>query len=164
SSVFVGGRRADAPGSVVFPTLAGRRTMLVEVQALVGSSSGGPNPRRSVRGVESSRVHQILAVLQRHAGLSFWDREVYVAVSGGVQVREPEADLPVAVALASSLLDRPVGDVATWGEVGLTGEVRVGSQAARRAEEAARLGLRSVAPPVPTPVQKALADLGLLSG
>jgi DNA repair protein RadA/Sms len=161
SSAFVGARRADVPGTVVFPTLQGRRTVLVEVQALVGLSGGAPNPRRSVRGVDASRVHQILAVLQRHAQLGFVDREVYVAVTGGVQVREPEADLPIAVALASSLLDRPVGDVATWGEVGLTGEVRSASQAARRAEEAARLGLRAVAPPKPAPLDKVLADLGL---
>lgn len=162
STAFVAARRSDAPGTVVFPTLQGRRTILVEVQALVGIPAVGPNQRRSVRGVEASRVHQILAVLQRHAQLSFVDREVYVAVTGGVQVREPEADLPVAAALASSLLGRPVGDVATWGEVGLTGEVRSGNQAARRAEEAARLGLRSVVPTSSTPIDKALVDLGLL--
>lgn len=162
STAFVAGRRADVPGSVVFPAIQGRRTILVEIQALVGGANGTPNQRRSVRGVDSSRVHQILAVLQRHAGLSFWDREVYVAVTGGVQVAEPEADLPIAVALASSLLDRPVGDVATWGEVGLTGEVRAVSQAARRAEEAHRLGLRPNAPTEPTPIPKVLADLGLV--
>ncbi len=162
STAFVTGRRSDAPGSIVFPAIQGRRTILVEIQALVGAANGTPNQRRSVRGVESSRVHQILAVLQRHAGLAFWDREVYVAVTGGVTIAEPEADLPIAVALASSLLDRPIGDVATWGEVGLTGEVRAMSQSARRAEESHRLGLRPVAPAEPTPIPKTLADLGLL--
>ena len=162
SSAFVAGRQTGASGSVVFPTIQGRRTVLVEVQALVGGPSGGPNPRRSARGVESARLHQIVAVLDRHAGLPFSDREVYVAVQGGFTVREPEADLPVAAALASSLLDRPVGDVATWGEVGLTGEVRPASQSARRAEEAARLGLRSVVPSEARPLAAVLADLGLV--
>ena len=162
STAFVTGRRSDVAGSIVFPAIQGRRTILVEIQALVGAANGTPNQRRSVRGVDNSRVHQILAVLQRHAGLSFWDREVYVAVTGGVTIAEPEADLPIAVALASSLLDRPIGDVATWGEVGLTGEVRSVSQSARRAEEADRLGLRPVAPAEPMPIPKVLADLGLL--
>jgi DNA repair protein RadA/Sms len=83
----------------------------------------------------------MLAVLYRHAGLSFADQEVYVNVVGGLRLTEPAADLPVALALASSLLDRPLGPMAAWGEVGLTGELRPVALAARRREEASRLGV-----------------------
>ncbi len=161
SSVFVEGRQTGAAGSVVFPSIQGRRTVLVEVQALVGANAVGPNPRRSVRGLDAARVHQIAAVLERHVGFSLAEHDLYVAVQGGVQVREPEVDLAVAAALVSSHLDRPVGDVATWGEIGLTGEVRPASQSARRAEEAARLGLRAVVPARPGPLAAALAALDL---
>lgn len=131
------------PGSVVFPAVDGRRPLLVEVQALVADASA-PQPRRSVKGLEAARVHQIVAVLERHAGLSFAGRDLYVSVVGGLRLRDPGADLPVALALASSLLEVPVGPVAAWGEVGLTGEVRPVANAEHRTAEAQRLGLQTV--------------------
>ncbi len=146
SRALVGGWTGHAPGAVVFPTVEGRRPVLVEVQALVADAGPLP-PRRSVRGLDAPRVHQVLAVLHRHAGLSFASSHVYVAVAGGVRVREPAGDLAVALALASSLLDRPLGPVAAWGEVGLTGEVRPASHDARRREEASRLGISRVVAP-----------------
>jgi DNA repair protein RadA/Sms len=133
----------DVPGSVVFPAVDGRRPLLVEVQALVAGSSG-PQPRRSVKGLDAARIHQIVAVLERHAGLSFAGKDVYVSVVGGIRLHDPGADLPVAIALASSLLGRPVGAIAAWGEVGLTGEVRAVAHADHRQAEAKRLGLRVV--------------------
>jgi len=86
-------------------------------------------------------VHQVLAVLDRHADFHLADRDVYVSVVGGLQVRDPGVDLPVAVALVSSFLNRPLGPTAAWGEVGLTGEVRAVAYGDRRAAEAARLGV-----------------------
>ncbi|MFQ5948878.1 MAG: DNA repair protein RadA, partial [Acidimicrobiia bacterium] len=101
-AALVAGWQGGVPGSVVFPAIDGRRPLLVEVQALINEATT-PQPRRSVKGIDSARVHQLLAVLDRHAGLSFAAKDVYVGVVGGIRVSEPAADLPVAVALASSL-------------------------------------------------------------
>ncbi len=140
SRALIGDWRGRVAGSVLFPAVEGKRPLLIELQALV-SRSATPQPRRSVRGVDPAKVHQLLAVMERHAGLSFTQADVYVSAVGGVRVREPAADLPIALALASSLLDRPLGAVAAWGEVGLTGEVRPVAHASRRADEAVRLGI-----------------------
>lgn len=146
SRALIGSDMGQVAGTVVFPALQGRRPVTVEVQALV-APAGYPQPRRSIRGFEPARVHQLLAVLDRHAGLSFADHEVYVTAVGGMRLREPAADLPIALALASSLLDRPLGPVAAFGEIGLTGEIRPVPLADRRADEVARLGLSSTVSP-----------------
>ncbi len=146
SAAFLADWRGAVPGTLAFPTVEGRRPVLVEVQALA-SPTTLPQPRRSVRGVEPSRVHQMLAILDRHAKLSFSDQEVYVNIVGGLRLTEPATDLPVALALASSRLDRPLGPLAAWGEVGLTGELRPVAHEARRVEEAARLGIPTTVAP-----------------
>jgi len=159
------GSRGDVPGSVVFPAVDGRRPLLVEVQALV-APSGAPQPRWSVKGLEPARVHQVVAVLERHAGLSFAGKDIYVSVVGGIRLRDPGADLPVALALVSSLLGKPVGSLAAWGEVGLTGEVRAVAHWEHRAAEAKRLGLKKVIGPTGDGhdrILAALAEAGLLS-
>ena len=137
--------KGDVPGTVAFAGMEGRRSVLVEIQALVAPSST-PQPRRSVKGLEVARLHQLLAVLDRHAGASFGGVDVYVNVTGGLRIREPGADLPVALALMSSLQDRPLGRTAAWGEVGLTGEVRAVWGTDHRREEAVRAGLAVIAP------------------
>jgi DNA repair protein RadA/Sms len=139
-------RRTGVPGSVVFPAVDGRRPLLVEVQALVADAPI-PQGRRSVRGLEAARVHQVIAVLERHAGVPFAGRDVYVSVVGGLRITDPGADLPVAIALASSLQGVALSSVAAWGEVGLTGEVRSVPHGARRTEEAARLGIATTIGP-----------------
>lgn len=141
---LLGDWQGDVPGTVAFAGVEGRRSVLVELQALVAPTSN-PQPRRSVKGIEVARLHQILAVLDKHVGAGFGGADVYVNVTGGLRIREPAADLPLAVALMSSLLDVPVGRVAAWGEVGLTGEVRPVSGAEHRREEASRAGLGVVA-------------------
>jgi DNA repair protein RadA/Sms len=138
--------RGQAAGTVVFPSVEGRRPVLVEVQALVAPSTV-PQPRRSVRGLQPARVHQLLAVLERHAGIALSSHEVYVNVVGGIQISEPGADLAVALALASSFMDRPLGSLAAWGEIGLTGEVRPIPHDRRRREESARLRIERVVTP-----------------
>lgn len=156
--------RSAVPGSVVFPAVDGRRPLLVEVQALVAEATT-PQPRRSVKGLETARVHQLLAVLERHAGLSFAGRDVYVSVVGGIRLRDPGADLPVAIAVASSLLDRAVGPLAAWGEVGLTGEVRPVAHHDRRAGEVGRLEIPTAIGPSPSGadrIEGVLARVGLL--
>ena len=146
SKVFLQGWESDVPGTVVFPAVEGRRSVLVEIQALVAPTNL-PQPRRSIRGLDPARVNQVLAVLQRHGGLRLQEQEVYVNVVGGWRIDEPGCDLPVALAIASSALDRPLGRLAAWGEIGLAGEVRSIPFEARRTEELNRMGLdRRVAP------------------
>jgi DNA repair protein RadA/Sms len=138
-----------APGSVVAPTLEGSRPILVEVQALVAPTAYG-TPRRTASGVDPNRLALLVAVLGRRAGIGLANHDVYANLAGGLTVDEPGLDLPLAIALASSLRDLPVrpGTVAI-GEVGLLGELRAVSGLERRLREAARLGFtRAVVPPL----------------
>ena len=146
SKVFLEGWQPDVPGTVIYPAVEGRRSILVEVQALV-SPTNQPQPRRSIRGLDPTRVNQVLAVLHRHAGISLYDKEVFVNVVGGWRIDDPGSDLPVAIAVASSAFDIPLGKLASWGEIGLAGEVRSIPFEARRIEELDRMGLeRRIAP------------------
>ena len=146
SRVFLQDWRQDVAGNIVFPAVEGRRSILVEMQTLTDETRAFP-PRRSVRGVEANRVHQILAVLNRHAQLKVSDMEVYVNVVGGWTLDEPACDLALALALASSLTGQPLGSTAAWGEIGLSGEVRSVSHHQRRMEEARRVGVERVVAP-----------------
>jgi len=139
---FLAEHDGPAPGSVVAPTLEGSRPLLVEVQALVAPGPGG-TPRRTTSGVDANRVSLLVAVLGRRAGIGLGSHDVYVNLAGGLTVDEPGLDLPLAIALASSLRDRPVAaDTVAIGEVGLLGELRTVSGLDRRLREAARLGFR----------------------
>jgi DNA repair protein RadA/Sms len=136
-----------APGSIVAPTLEGSRPLLVEVQGLVAPGPGG-TPRRTASGVDANRVALLVAVLARRAGVGLATHDIYVNLAGGLAVDEPGLDLPLALALASSLRDRPIasGTVAI-GEVGLLGELRSVVGLERRLREAARLGFgRAIVP------------------
>jgi DNA repair protein RadA/Sms len=165
SSMLVADRDHSAPGSVLFPTMDGRRAMLVEVQALtVGTSA--PQPRRNAKGIPIARLHQVLAVLERHAGVSTAAHDVYLSVMGGVRVTEPAADLAMAVAVASAVNDVAVGRAAAWGEVGLTGEVRSVTRAATRRAEAVRFGVECMVSPegAVATIGDALRALGVSAG
>lgn len=140
SAVLSGDRAGTSAGSVLFPALDGRRSLLVEIQALTVPTKTA-QPRRSVKGLPASRVHQILAALEKHGGFKMGGLEVYVSVMGGISISEPAADLPTALAIASAAADVPLGPSAAWGEVGLTGEVRRVEQADRRRAESHRLGI-----------------------
>jgi DNA repair protein RadA/Sms len=127
--------------------MEGSRPLLVEVQALVAAGPGG-TPRRTTSGVDANRVALLVAVLGRRAGIGLASHDVYVNLAGGLSVDEPGLDLPLALALASSLRDRPIaaGTVAI-GEVGLLGELRSVTGIERRLREAARLGFsRAIVP------------------
>jgi DNA repair protein RadA/Sms len=140
-------RRPGAAGSAVAVALEGTAPLLVEVQALVAPSTLG-TPRRVALGFDGSRLSLLLAVLERRAGVSFADRDVFVNLAGGLMLREPGLDLGVAAALLSSAGDRPLpDDLALFGEIGLLGEVRAVSRAAARVREAAALGFGRVAMP-----------------
>jgi DNA repair protein RadA/Sms len=137
------------PGSVVLCAMEGSRPLLVEVQALVAPTELVP-PRRVANGVDRNRLALVLAVLARHAGVSFGSSDVFVSVAGGVRVDEPGADLAVALALASAARGVPLGQgrpVAAFGELGLTGELRHAAHGDRRLAEAAKFGLEPVLHP-----------------
>src|SRR5215211_4223558 len=106
TGLFVSEHAEPVAGTCVTVMMEGRRPLLAEVQALVGPSAA-PQPRRTTSGLESSRVAMVLAVLGNRVGLKLTDQEVYVATVGGVKITEPVADLAVAIAVASSVMDRP---------------------------------------------------------
>lgn len=147
SRLLLAERQDEAVGTVACASVEGTRPLLLEVQALVAPSPFAA-PRRVVSGLDASRVHLILAVLEQHAGIRVSNADVYVNVAGGVRIAEPAGDLAVALAVASSVTGYPVP--ASWvvfGEVGLTGEVRTVSHAGRRLEEASRLGFAAAVLP-----------------
>src|SRR5262249_17511811 len=130
----------NAPGSVVLCSVEGSRPILVEVQALVSTSTYG-NARRTASGLDPNRLSLLLAVLEKRAGLNLAADDVFVNIAGGIVVDEPAADLRVIAAVASSVRNRPVAPMtAVFGEVGLAGEIRGISQAALRVREAAQMG------------------------
>ena len=147
SALFLAERRGSVSGTTVFAGIEGTRPVLVEIQALV-SPSPLATPRRAVVGWDSSRLAMLLAVLETRCELAFAGNEVYLNVAGGLRIGEPAADLAVALALISALTDRPVPeDVAAFGEIGLSGEVRMVSQPELRQREAGKLGFRRVLMP-----------------
>jgi DNA repair protein RadA/Sms len=142
SAAFLAERPAGAPGSAVLATLEGSRPVLVEIQALV-SRSGLAMPRRTAIGLDPGRVALLLAVLDKRMRMPLHDQDVFLNVVGGLRVDEPAADLAVIAAVASSTRGHALAaDVAVWGEVGLTGEVRGVGRADARLHEAARQGFR----------------------
>jgi DNA repair protein RadA/Sms len=140
SKLFLAERPVASPGSAVVCCIEGSRPILVEVQALVSSSLYG-NARRMAIGIDQNRLSLLVAVLEKRAGLSLVGEDVFVNVAGGMSIDEPAADLAVVAAVASSLRNRPVRQkTAVFGEIGLAGEVRAVTQAARRVREAAQMG------------------------
>jgi DNA repair protein RadA/Sms len=140
SELFMGERHGAASGSAVTALLEGTRPVLVEVQALAAKAGFG-TPQRVATGFDGRRLALLLAVLDKRAGLSFAQLDVFLNVVGGIRMQEPAGDLAVAAALASSVYDRPLPPNAIFlGEVGLGGEVRPISQTERRLAEAAKMG------------------------
>lgn len=140
SALFLSRHTAEVAGSCVMATQEGTRPLLVEIQALVDTAHV-PNPRRLSVGLEGHRLAMLLAVLHRHAGVSTYDQDVFVNAVGGVRITEPAADLPVLLAILSSLRNRPLpSGLFAFGEVGLAGEVRPAPRGQERLREAAKLG------------------------
>jgi DNA repair protein RadA/Sms len=142
SAIFLSGNSAPQPGSCVMVTREGTRPLLVEVQALVDSSPLS-NPRRVAVGMEGNRMAMLLAVLHRHGGVAVGDQDVFVNVVGGIRVQETAVDLPVLLAVLSSLRDRPLAEqTIAFGEVGLSGEIRPVPNGEERLKEAATHGFK----------------------
>ena len=147
SQLFLSERASGAPGSAVVCCIEGSRPILVEVQALVSTSTYG-NPRRMAIGIDQNRLALLLAVLEKRAGLSLAGDDVYVNIAGGMTIDEPAADLSVIAAVASSVRNRGLApSTAVFGEVGLSGEIRGIPQAALRVKEAAQMGFSRVVLP-----------------
>ena len=143
SARFLSERRRGVAGSAVTAAREGSRSLLVEIQALVGPQSAG-SPRRVAIGLDPSRLALLLAVLEG-AGISLTSREVFVSCAGGLDVSEPAVDLAVVAALASSSRGRALPEGSVWfGEIGLLGEVRTVTAGVSRLKEAAALGFEAV--------------------
>jgi DNA repair protein RadA/Sms len=140
SALFLSHHDRNVAGACVMVTQEGTRPLLVEIQALVDTAHGS-NPRRLSVGLEQNRLAMLLAVLHRHAGVAVFDQDVFVNAVGGVKIDEPAADLPVLLAIVSSLRGQPLPEkMVAFGEVGLAGEVRPVQRGQERLKEAAKLG------------------------
>ena len=147
SKLFLSERATGTPGSAVLCCVEGSRPILVEVQALVSTSTYG-NARRMAIGIDQNRLSLLLAVLEKRAGLSLAGDDVYVNIAGGVSIDEPAADLSVAAAVASSVRNRGLAPAtAVFGEIGLSGEIRGIPQAPLRIREAVQMGFTRIIMP-----------------
>ncbi|MBM3468679.1 MAG: DNA repair protein RadA [Alphaproteobacteria bacterium] len=140
SALFLNDHNQDVSGSAIFAGIEGTRPILTEIQALVAPTYLA-SPRRTAVGWDAGRLSMILAVLEARCGLIFGNKDVYLNVAGGLKVTEPAADLAVAAALVSALVNVPIPSQSVFfGEIGLAGEVRPVAQAENRLKEAAKLG------------------------
>lgn len=163
SAIFLSAHSGPTSGSAVMVTREGTRPLLVEVQALVDQSSLG-NPRRVALGLEQNRLAMLLAVLHRHGGVAAYDQDVFVNVVGGIRVQETAADLPVLLAVLSSLRDRPLPEkTVAFGEVGLSGEIRPVPNGDERLKEAAHHGFqKAIVPKANAPKKSKVGDMEIV--
>jgi DNA repair protein RadA/Sms len=144
SSIFLNRGDTPSPGTLVTVIWEGTRPLLVELQALVDDSALG-NPRRVAVGYDGNRLAMLLAVLNRHGGIFTGDQDVFLNIVGGVRVSETAADLATLLAIVSSLRNRPIPhDVAVFGEVGLSGEIRPVPNGQERCREASKHGFKRI--------------------
>ncbi len=147
SAVFLSERPENAPGSVVAASMEGTRPILVELQALVSSTSFG-TPRRTILGLDQNRVALLVAVMEKQLGMHLMGHDIFMNVAGGVKIIEPAIDMGIVSAIASSFLDRPIRkDTMVVGEVGLAGEVRAVGNVDIRISEARKMGFTRIVAP-----------------
>ncbi len=164
SELFMKERTDNAtPGSVIIAANEGTRALLVEVQALVGSTSY-PSPRRVSTGVEYNRLLQIIAVLEKRIGLNLSKHDVYVNVIGGIEIDEPAADLGIALAIATCFRDVVVdSDCVIIGEISLSGEIRNVSDIEKRIYEAQKLGFKkAIVPKLSKKLPQGLSEIEII--
>ena len=151
SALFLHSREHPVSGAAVFAGMEGTRPLLAEIQALVSPSTMA-TPRRATVGYDSARLSMILAVLETRAGMRFADKEVFLNVAGGLKINEPAADVAVSLALLSALMDKPIPTrLVSFGEIGLTGEIRAVSRTDARLKEAMALGFTQAIIPAASP-------------
>lgn len=162
SAIFLARAPEPAAGSVVTVTREGGRPLLIELQALVDRMRFGA-PRRIAQGLDANRVAMLLAVLNRHAGVSLQEHDVFVNAVGGIEINETAWDLPAVLALASSLRDKPLpNSLVAFGEVGLTGEVRPVAYGEERLKEAQKQGFKLALVPKDNAPRKAMDGLRVI--
>ena len=143
SEIFLSGNPSPTPGSAISPSIEGTRPLLVEIQALVTTSTTAGFPRRVIAGVDYNRVLLLLAVLEKAKGIPLHKYDLFINVVGGIKIEEPGTDLPVIFAIVSSLKDKPLPPKTLFvGEVGLSGEVRGVTNIKMRIKEAEKLGFK----------------------
>lgn len=163
SAIFLSQHAQAVPGSVIMVTLEGSRPLLVEVQALVDTSHANA-PRRLAVGFEQNRLAMLLAVLHRHGGIATYDQDVFANVVGGVRVTETGADLPVILAVVSSLKNRCVPqDMVVFGEVGLAGEIRPVPNGQERLSEARKHGYKRALVAAANAPRKGMEELEIIA-
>lgn len=163
SAIFLSRHEQSVSGSVIMVTIEGSRPLLVEVQALVDQSQLG-NPRRVTVGFEHNRLAMLLAVLHRHGGIMTADQDVFANVVGGVRVTETGADLPVMLAVMSSLRNKSLPiDMVVFGEVGLAGEIRPVPNGQERLIEAQKHGYKRALIPAANKPRKPMAGLDVIA-
>lgn len=162
SAIFLSKAPEPAAGSIVTVTREGGRPLLIELQALVDRMQFGM-PRRVAQGLDSNRVAMLLAVLNRHAGVSLQEYDVFVNAVGGIKITETAWDVPVVIALASSLRDKTVpNSLISFGEIGLTGEVRPVAYGEERLKEAQKQGFKIAVVPRENAPRKPLQGLEVI--
>ena len=148
SDIFLSERPADSPGSIIVSNMEGSRPLLVEVQALVTSSSSIGMPRRMSAGFDHNRTSLLIAIMEKRLGLNLQGEDIFINIAGGLKISEPAVDMGVAAAIAGSFRNRSVDPHTVMiGEVGLTGEVRSVMQLEARLTEAERLGFKKCVVP-----------------
>ncbi|MCL2440043.1 MAG: DNA repair protein RadA [Alphaproteobacteria bacterium] len=161
SALFLAERRGNVSGSAVFAGIEGTRPLLLEIQALVSTNNGG-GARRAVVGYDMARLSMITAVLDARAKQDFYSYDIFLNVAGGLKITEPAADLAVAAALLSARNNVPApSDIAIFGEVGLSGEIRNVPLVDMRIKEAAKLGFTKALVPKSAKI-KASADIQII--
>ena len=142
SAIFLPSDQEARPGSLVSVAWEGSRPLLIEVQALVADGFG-KHPKRLAQGIDQSRLALLVAVLHRHGGMALTSDDVFVNIAGGLKIGETAVDVPIVLAIVSSLRDRPCGQrCISFGELGLAGEVRPVRYGTERLAEAAKQGFR----------------------
>jgi DNA repair protein RadA/Sms len=163
SAIFLSGHSQPVSGSVITVVREGTRPILLEVQALVDLSHLN-NPRRVALGLEHNRLAMMLAVLHRHGGVALADHDVFINVVGGMRITETGADLPMLLALWSSFRDKPFAQKSiSFGEVGLSGEIRPVPDGEQRLKEAAGHGFTRALVPAANAPRKPLKGLEVIS-
>ncbi|EKD70875.1 MAG: hypothetical protein ACD_46C00352G0001 [uncultured bacterium] len=162
SAIFLSRYAQPVSGSIITATKEGSRPLLVEVQALVDQSHMA-NPRRLSVGLETQRLSMLLAILNRHSGISTHNLDVFLNVVGGLQIFETSADLPILFAILSSLRNRPLpADLIVFGEIGLAGEIRPVPGGQERLKEAAKHGFKTAIVPHGNATKKSTDGMKIL--
>lgn len=162
SAIFLSRGTDSAAGSIITATKEGSRPLLVEVQALVDQSHMS-NPRRLSVGLETQRLSMLLAILSRHSGISTHSMDVFLNVVGGLQITEPAADLPILLSILSSFRNRPLPqDLISFGELGLSGEIRPVPGGQERLKEAAKHGFKTAIIPAANMAKKTMDGMRIL--